>query len=199
MKKLHNVLSISAISLFSFLFAKDSHAIISVQINEGLSTGQMTWNFSGDFLVTSRFSERRVGSFIEEDFILDGGSANVDANAFFENVDTGEKVSIEQVVLDNNFIENDELELILSDNLSGRVGERIEASGFIEVEIDISQLSPGTYVPSFSEPSAFEGNLEFVNESASVPFEFSPTSGFVVLGSVFGISHLLKRCKARFF
>ena len=56
-------------------------------------------------------------------------------------------------------------------------------------------LDSGNYLAFFTQnvtPSFSQGSLPLSN-SAAVPFDFSPSLGFLVMGGMWGISHLRKR------
>jgi hypothetical protein len=111
-----------------------------------------------------------------------GGFGDLDQNVTFTG---GNTLSFTQNAPDSNLVINDEI----GNNLRtlDSFAEVISANSLGEITTTIS--SPSTNVP-------LAAGIAIEEASASVPFEFSPTLGLLLIGSVFSISRYAKSRKA---
>lgn len=198
MKKLTKALSCSAIIMSTVAYAQASQAVMFVDVSGVSGSGTTSWTFSGSTTSATNGFQQGIFFGIDDQFLEPSVATQTylptsgSASYTFDGTETR---SISGLFLDSS---NDTL-WVRSAPASQELfpGDEMAWSGSLEIPIDFNLMIEGTYQNNAtcatwcSGPGVLELNIG--SASTSVPFEFSPTLGILAIGSVFGISRLLKR------
>lgn len=176
--------------VFSFSFEDNGGGTIA----NGVVTGEVEFD---DVIVTSTYTgsaspirleifsaTEPLGSLINDAdaFQLNENIASLDPDGYFE-FSNGDIINANFII---DFGENGQIESLQFSNDAAILYDYDEGSGITNGDIRNSFIDPNSfYTENFQKDS-----------TTSVPFEFSPSLGIIVIGLIFGINRYIKYRKA---